>query len=120
MKRKKPFKKPIQFSLFASRAARDAGMEQVEENAQERWKRIALGAAHHVALHKDFFTVDDVQEVLQTKDVETHDGRAMGPVMLEARRRGWIESTRTTVQTTQKHCHASPTTLWRSRLNGKA
>ncbi len=119
-RRKKPFKKPIQFSLFASRAARDAAMDEAEENAYERWKRVALETIRQVALQKDFFTVDEVQELLQTRNVETHEGRAMGPMMLNARRLGWIETTHKTVQTTQKHCHASPTTLWRSRLNGKA
>jgi hypothetical protein len=119
MSKRKP-KKPIQMSLFAARGARDAAMEEAEENAHERWKRVAVSVIRRVALERDFLTVDHVQELMQMEKVETHENRAMGPMMLEARRRGWIESTRQTVQSVQKHCHANPRTLWRSRLNGHA
>ena len=112
-------KRPIQFSLLGARGARDAAMEAAEENAYQKWKAEALKTIRRVALEMDFFTVDRVQELMQLTKLDTHDNRAMGPMMLEARRRGWIESTRQTVQSTQKHCHANPRTLWRSKLNGQ-
>ena len=120
MGHKRTQKQPVQFSLRAARAARDAGMEQADESAHEKWKRIVMETIREVALQSDFFTVDRVVERVQIKGAETHENRAMGPMMANARRKGWIESTRQSVQSAQKHCHAGPRTLWRSLVNGQA
>jgi len=107
---------PSAFSVTAAREARDEAVQRVEDNADEEWKRAALEQVRAVAQRQQTLTVDDVQARMQILDVTTHEGRAMGAVMLEARRRGWIESTGRTTQSKQKQCHAGPRTVWRSLL----
>lgn len=104
------------FSLAAARASRDAAIEQVEENADDRWKRVALETVRQVAQEKDFFVSDDIQKKLKLLPVATHENRALGAVMMKARKLGWIESTGRYVQSAQKQCHANTVTLWRSLL----
>lgn len=104
------------FSLAAARIARDQALVQVDESADQAWKRVALEKVQEVARNHHVLTVDQVQELLKGEEVSTHEGRAMGAVIMQARRNGWIESTGTTVQSKQKHCHANPRTLWRSLI----
>ncbi len=104
------------FDLAAARAARDNGMAQANENAEDQWKRAALACVHTVALRQASLVSDDVEKILREMPVETHEKRALGPIMLQARKKGWIESTGTYVQSSQKQCHANTVTLWRSLL----
>lgn len=104
------------FSIAAARAARDASIQQVGENAEETWRRVALEMIKEVAMEREFFVSDDVQKKLRLRPVATHENRAMGAVMMKARRLHWIESTGRYVQSSQKQCHANTVTLWKSLL----
>ena len=107
---------PDLFDLAAAKAARDAAMEQVDENADDDWKEVAFSVVIEVARVKAEFTVDDVQEQLANLAVSTHEGRAMGPVILRAVREKIIVSTGIHRPSRQVKCHANPTTLWRSLI----
>lgn len=96
------------------RAGRDEGMARAEGGADEDWKREALDAVEQLAHALPYLTSDDVWPVLFTREVGTHEHRAMGPVMLAAKRLGLIEPTAAFRPSTRAKAHAGPKRVWRS------
>ncbi len=98
-----------------SAAARDAAMEQVKAAVNPEWKRVALDAIHLTARHHAEFIVDDVWQNLHGGEY-THDKRAIGPLMLTAKREGWITPTDKFRPSYVVHHHATPRRVWKSRI----
>lgn len=96
------------------RAGRDEGMARAERSADEDWKREALDAVEQLAYVLTYLTSDDVWPVLFAREVGTHEHRAMGPVMLAAKRLGLIEPTAAFRPSTRAKAHAGPKRVWRS------
>ncbi len=108
----------IQYTLDAALAekARAQALEQVEANADDAWKRAAMSAVYDAARAKVELTTDDVLEILRTQPVATHEGRALGPVMLRAAQQGWIENTGRVKKSLAVSRHRAPKTIWASRI----
>ena len=109
---------PQEVSLFdhaAAQQARDGAISQVEANAGDSWKAGALEAVYACAMAYDEFIVDLVYRFMPGH-LSTLDGRAMGAVMLRARRNGWIERTGRFELTAQVKSHRQPRGVWRSLL----
>lgn len=87
------------------------------EHANDPWKLYALHCVSVVAKRMEEFTVNDVRPLVDLSPYKTQDNRAMGGVIKEAVRRGWIESTKQ-VQVS-KVGHGSNMTIWRSRIVGE-
>ena len=105
------------FNVQLGRELRDASIQQVEEHANPEWKVDAYAALLAVAKERETLTADDVWEVLATtSSAETHENRAMGPIMQSGRRSGLIENTGRTVPCRRPSRHVAPVTLWRSLL----
>ncbi len=84
-------------------------------NANPTWREAALIATARLARQRDRFTSYDVlQELAKSPDVKTHDLRAIGGVMQEARQLGLITSVGL-VRRNDKHSRGA-TTLCESRL----
>lgn len=94
---------------------RDAALIQVEEHAATAWKNAALEAVIKAAATLGFFIVDDVYQWIPD-DIKTHDLRAMGPVMLQAKELGYIEPTGTFKPSYLPGRHAGPRRVWKSFL----
>lgn len=76
-----------------SRAARDAAMAQVDENADADWLTRAADAVDDLAHRGEPFNVDDVWDLLAAWSVPApREPRALGPVMYRAARDGVIVS----------------------------
>lgn len=99
------------------RTRRDQAMRQVDEAANEQWKFAAFAATVEAARNLPTLTADDVQEILATKDVATHEGRAMGPVMMRAKREGVIEATPDFRSSKRANLHAMPKRVWKSLIH---
>jgi hypothetical protein len=97
------------------RRRRDEAIDAVDQAADDRWKSDALEAVRQVCLTQRTFTTDDVWAHLGRKD-PTRENRAMGPVMLRAKRTGLCEKTGRFVPTKQPTSHACYHAVWRSRL----
>ena len=91
--------------LMQAKAERDAALDQVEDNADARWKLEAERIVIELARTGRHFTSDDVMDALARLDVTTHEPRALGPVMLKAVRQEWIHKTG---YTASRRRHASP------------
>jgi hypothetical protein len=85
-------------------------IESVAEHAGEEWKAQALAVVERVARALPELTVEDVAPLVEA----TVDMRALGAIMLTAKRRGWIVAAGYVAAGAERH--AKPIRLWRSRL----
>lgn len=67
------------------------GIAAAAAGTDPEWRKAALKAVKKVAKKQATFTTDDVWAVLNKKNIYTPENRAMGPVMLEAKREGWAK-----------------------------
>ena len=115
-----------QAELDKMRAARDddltlfgddveAAVDSVLDHAGEQWKAKALEAVRRAALCNTTVLVTDVWMRL---DEATYDARAIGGVMREAARRGWLTNTGQWHKSSIPEHHGRPLTVWRSNITG--
>jgi hypothetical protein len=102
----------------AGAAARDAAVKQVAEHTNPMWRTMALQAAYIVARTQREFTSDDVWLMLGERwpNIDTHEHRAMGPIMSEAMNRGWSDITNRYVPSVRASKHRGPSRVWKSKL----
>ncbi len=103
--------------LEATRGAelRDAGMAQAEGAAPEEWKGLAAIALRDVRDRGPEFTSEDVRDLLEERGTgDPPEPRAMGPVMMAAHRRGYIEPSGAWTSSTRASSHRMPKRLWKS------
>lgn len=92
-------------ALDRARADRDQAMATVDANALGVWKRAAAQVIANLAATGREFTTDDVMDALAAQRHDVHDPRALGPVVMRAKRAGLI---RHTGYTPSRRRHASP------------
>ena len=92
-------------------------IDQVEENADVDWKAVANVCLHALAETRDEFTADDLVEMLETKQVHTHNLAALGPLFLRASKRGLIRNSGRMVQSRIPRRHRK-ITVWQSTQRG--
>lgn len=96
-------------------AERDEAIRRVDTAADPSWKEKALEAIHELALKHSSLIADDVWGLLGEAPIEP---RVMGPIMLSAQKKGWIEGTPDTREGTRGVNHARPQRVWRSLVYG--
>lgn len=94
---------------------RDEAVARVEAHAAPAFMPQALAAIERVARMYPIFIVDAVWLELGSS-APTHEKRAMGAAMTEARRRGLIAPTDQFEPSGQPQCHANPRRVWQSRI----
>lgn len=106
-----------QLSMTDAMGARDDAIARAERHAVDAWKTATFGVIRQLAESCASFTTDDVWLALQKlPDVATHEPRALGSMMRQAAKSGWIEPTDRYVNSQRPECHARPVKVWRSRL----
>ena len=97
-----------QNDLFLAQQERDSAIKAVDENADDRWKEIALEAVASLAIQQGEFTADDVWFALEkVPDLpKVHDPRALGGVMMRAHRNKIINPTDKFVPSVRRHATA--------------
>ena len=108
--------RPKKFDAKESASQRDDAEDRVERHADDEWKEAAFESVKTVARKKEFFTADDVQADLEHKPVETHELRALGPVMMRALKEKIAVQSGDFTRTTQVKCHRMPRRIWRSLI----
>jgi hypothetical protein len=104
------------FDFVEANEALDEALNRVDANADEEWKTTALRAVGWLSMTQDRFTTDDVWAVLVDREEATHEPRALGPIMLRARKLGYIAGTNDYVLSMRPECHRNPKKVWRSLL----
>ena len=107
-------KPPTHPDLFDAIAGMEAGMSRAEEHADEHWKLAAQSAVMAAAQTLEKLTTDDVVPLIDP-GASTHEMRALGPVMMQAKRDGWIEKAYELPRPSARR-HMAPLTVWRSLL----
>lgn len=108
-----------QLSFTEAERARDDAIARAERHAVDEWKTVTFGIIRQLAECSPSFTTDDVWLALQkVPEVATHEPRALGSMMREAAKSGWIVPTDRYVNSQRPECHARPVKVWRSRLQG--
>lgn len=98
-------------------SARDDGIARAEEHAARDWKWHAYEAILRAAKKCPELIADDVQLEIPV-EVTTHEGRALGAVMLAAVRNGVLEKTERFKASANPKCHKNPRRIWRSKIYG--
>lgn len=83
---------------------------QSEANADGQWMDKAIGCVRRLAKERMYITANDVLDMMEKEDESTHSLRAVGPVMLAAKKLGIIKNTGQ--KSTSVNTHGTPITLW--------
>lgn len=82
------------------------------------WDAFAFEIVRRLALTERAFSTDAVWEILDALP-KPEDPRALGPILLRARKEGLIAKSDLVVSSNRKACHARPTAIWLSiPMNG--
>lgn len=98
-----------------ARRQRDLAMTRVDDAADPLWKTAADWTVLYVCLTQRVFTGDDVWAAGLPKPREP---RALGPVILRARKRGLCQKTGRIVASQVPKDHCNPHTEWESLIYG--
>ncbi len=101
--------------LAEAKAQRDDGIRRAADHAADTWRWHAEQAVLRAARKLPELTVDDVQLEMPI-EITTHEGRAMGGVMLAAVKQGVLEKTDRYRPSAQPRCHSNPRRIWLSRV----
>lgn len=118
---------PLQGSLFDGlpasprehgEALRERAIAQVEQNANEAWKKAALEGVTGLASRLATFTTDHVWAWMRLKHpaLTTPEARAMGAVMVKAASEGIVVATKEWELSTRPECHRRPVRVWESLI----
>jgi hypothetical protein len=97
--------------------AKEEAIALVASGMNPEWCDDALIAIKNLALREDEFTTDKVWEELGTfSTAATPEPRAMGAVMVKARKLGYVVPTNTYLNSSRVSCHNRPLRIWKSNL----
>lgn len=93
--------------------ARDEAMALAAAHADQLWLKAARRSLLGFARSGRAFTSVDVLEYLEQRGIRCREPRALGPLMMEAKRAGLIWPTREFIQSTRRKNHARPVRVWK-------
>jgi hypothetical protein len=100
--------------------AKQLGMDRAERAANPEWRVFMEAAVVSVARNKRLFFCDDIEAVrMELNGPETHENRALGPLMLWAMREGVCERTDDFALSARASRHRAPCRIWRSLIYGR-
>ena len=94
--------------------ARDLAIARAEYAASSEWRSEAMTVIYAVAKSQPNLTTDDVRDMLP----EAREPRAMGALMKNAAKEGWIRPLSTWALSRRPICHRRPVRVWQSLLWG--
>jgi hypothetical protein len=87
-------------------------IQQVEDNAEDDWKDLALEAVHVTCMQRESFISDDVWVCGDLPS--TREDRALGPVLMKAAKLKWCEKTDRVRPSLRSHMSGKP--VWKSLI----
>lgn len=86
-------------------------------NANPDWWQHMLEIGREVCAQRQIFTTDDLMRLHRARQgPETHEPRAMGPLMHALQALGYCEPTQDWVESTQRINHRRPQRVWYSLI----
>lgn len=97
---------------------------RADAGADPTWKEAALEIIKDIASRRKYLDTDEVFHELAKRGIDTHERRAMGPVMIKAVKNGWIElqtcthcgTTKVIKQSVRAESHGKDTAVYRSLI----
>ena len=105
---------PVREPSTASELANSA-IARVAANADDDWKAAAMSAIQKTARELRLLTATDIWQNIP-EGVSTHECRAMGALMRQAAKAGYIVATPDWKATGRAVSHNRPMRIWRSKL----
>ncbi len=101
--------------LAAAMAARDEAVTRVAEHADPDWVEQTLDVIYMLAVSQAELTTDDIWQTVG-EVAATHEPRALGAVMRQAARLGYVRPTDRYTPSARPACHARPVRVWESLI----
>lgn len=96
---------------------REDAIARVRRAANPEWWRWMYARVIEVARRKPVFTTDDIERLRQERDgPQTHENRALGPLMREASKQGVCATIPAWWPSSQRVNHRRPQQIWRSLI----
>jgi len=105
-----------QTDLFTADSAKRAGMAKSLLRRGDEWKDEVVDIIRQVATRQELLTSDDVYRIIEEKNMGAYCLRIIGPLMLRAAKKGYIESTHTVRHSERVSMHAAWLTVWKSKI----
>jgi hypothetical protein len=99
----------------AAVAAREEAVTRVASHADPDWVAHVLDVIYCLAVAHDELTTDDVWGTIG-EVAATHEPRALGSVMRQAARLGYVRATDRYTPSARPACHARPVRVWESLI----
>jgi hypothetical protein len=96
--------------------SRTDALKRVDEHADPGWREVAYQCVIDVAKRCAAFTTDEILAELAQYPVRTHEGRALGPVMMRAARDNVIVATDQFVKSEAVSRHCASKRVWASLI----
>ena len=87
------------------------------EHANRQWHDIAMTKVREICERQEYLTTDDLWAAMESTLSKTHDNRAAGHVMTEAKNNGWCAPTDRMQRSARKECHHRRLMVWQSLLH---
>lgn len=101
--------------LAAAITARDEAITRVGQHADPDWVEQTLDVIYCLAVARSEITTDDIWETVG-EVAATHEPRALGAVMRQAARLGYVRASDRYVPSARAACHARPVRVWESLI----
>ena len=106
------------FNVGRAESAKRRSMDRALDAANEDWAAFMYRAVVNVAKRKEHFCADDLERYRQQHGgPSTHENRALGPLMHQARKAMICETTDRWVCSSQTINHRRPMRVWRSLVH---
>ena len=100
------------------------GIARADAGADPVWKAAALDIIEKSASRQKYLDTDEVFAELDRRGLDTPERRAMGPVMIKARKAGWIDlqtcnscgTTKVIKQSVREESHGKDTAVYKSLI----
>ena len=97
--------------------AKKKGMERAARACNPEWWAFMLAAVVEIARAKPFFFTDDIERLrVQRQGPRTHENRAIGPLMMHAKKQGICEPTDQWAPSSQSVNHRRFMRVWYSHI----
>jgi hypothetical protein len=90
------------------------GMARADAHADGTWKDAAIEIIRFFAETRDTFSGWEITKELTARNMKTPTKRALGPLLVMAAAKGWIE--KTDIHRPNPLAHGCPSPLWKSRI----
>jgi hypothetical protein len=90
------------------------------DSTKIEWRKMALETIYRLCAENEFLTANEFGEEIKANPLKTHENRAIGGVIIMARKFGWVENTGKFKERISKSFHkGAMNAVWKSLLFGR-